>query len=61
MSEKYYYWVMNPSAYADIVSINAREKWKEQSHRKRWELRYQKPYPEIICETGNFYGISFYD
>ena len=57
----YYIAIMHPRMVHDLRTIAARSVWKEQQHRRRWERRYGRPYPEPEMELGRFEGAKLID
>lgn len=60
MSDFSYRCIIHPSDIEDLTRpLSPKEKWYAGHHRKRWERRYGRPYPEVEFEIGIIRGIRF--
>ena len=50
---------MATDMYNRLKAIPARMKYYYESHKRRWELRYKRPYPESEGEIGIIGGIRW--
>lgn len=49
------------SLYRALSDVPARLHWYYEQHKKRWERRYEQPYPEVKGEIGTFAGVRWID
>ncbi len=42
-----------------IGRLTARTRYYWESHKIRWERRYERTYPDCSAEIGNFFGIRW--
>lgn len=52
-----FFCIVGPKMFEDMVRENVRWDYYHKRHRERWERRYNKPYPEVICSVGRFEGV----
>lgn len=54
-----YLGIVEPDAYRQLRNVLAKTKWYGEQHKKRWERRYNKPFPECKGEFGTIDGFRW--